>query len=139
MKNEIFGSNVTGCQFGEEFRDSDKIMRRSLSSLFSFFYDYPWLIDWVLNKSIIIDLEFMFRPTIAILKQCFLCWSWDSNSMPKVDARVNLLLDYTPLPEKIQCGVKSIWLPAMVEGAKTIDICMKLTCYEYEVDGVPQS
>jgi hypothetical protein len=38
-----------------------------------------------------------------------------------------------------QAGDASIWLPAAVEGAETLYICMMKTCYEYEVGGVQQS
>jgi hypothetical protein len=38
-----------------------------------------------------------------------------------------------------QAGIASLWPLAAVEGAETHYIWMKSTCYEYEVDGVPQS
>jgi hypothetical protein len=54
--------------------------------------------------------------------------------------RVNTSTDFfTSLPEQNQCEVASIWLPATIEGIETLYICMMMTCFEYEVDGMPQS
>jgi hypothetical protein len=47
--------------------------------------------------------------------------------------------DSTSLPELISVGVAPIWLPAAINDAKTLYTLIKLTCYEYEVDGVAWS
>ena len=40
---------------------------------------------------------------------------------------------------KYQGAAASLWPVAMVEGAETLIICIKKTCYEYELDGGSQS
>jgi hypothetical protein len=72
-------------------------------------------------------------------------WSgWDAAiiiySLIQVRNQVNHLLLILHLSQsRYQCEVASIWLPATIEGIETLYICMKTTCYEYEVGGVPQS
>jgi len=59
-------------------------------------------------------------------------------SMLQVRDQVNLLCCYVT-PSTYQVEVVSSWPLATVEDAEAHYICMKLTWYEYEVGGVPQS
>jgi hypothetical protein len=55
-------------------------------------------------------------------------------SMIQVRNQENLLLPHlTVRPSIYQVGVASLWPVAKVAGAETLNICLKKTCFEYEV------
>jgi hypothetical protein len=73
-------------------------------------------------------------------------WVWSvwgasiiTYSMIQVRVQENYLLPLWLWDPAHKAGVAFLWLPATVEGAETLYICMKKTSYEYEVYEVPQS